>query len=222
MSKASEKPEGRRSRAGRPAAGEGEKLTQHVLRVGMAMFLDRGFAATTIDAIVLKARISKATFYARFPSKTALLEAGIADLAARRAPVQMGEAVMSLAFGARVERFSDYLLDQIVDPETIKLERLATAESYRFPQVARMVQDMGAVRAQEVIRWFFDDAVARGDLRPMDTAVFARMYLDLLFGFLRRTVHGLARLDDREAIWGGMHATNALLFGPLRADAADR
>lgn len=206
----------RRVLPGRPRLGEAEQITEHVMRVGMAMFLDKGFANSTIDAIALKARISKATFYSRFRSKEALLEACIADFGVRMSPQRPGKETMALPFEQRVDKLSDHILDLIVHPETIGLERLATAESYRFPQVARIANEMGTERALAVLRWFFDDAIKRGDLAPVDTTLLAQMYMDLLFGFLRRSTHGLVPITDREAIWGRMRESSAILFGGLR------
>jgi len=212
----SPRPPRRKGTLGRPALGDAPRITEQVMRVGMKMFLDKGFANTTIDAIAARASISKATFYSRFKSKEALLEACIADFAVRRSPHRLDAESMALPFEERVNRLSDHILDMIVHPETIKLERLATAESYRFPQIAEIANRMGTDRAQEVIRAFLDDAVERGDLVPVDVTLLAQMVMDLHFGFLRRTTQGTTKIGDREAIWGQMHATTALLFAGLR------
>ncbi len=209
----------RKGTLGRPALGDSPRITNQVMRVGMKMFLDKGFANTTIDGIAARASISKATFYSRFKSKEALLEACIADFAVRRAPRRLDAESMALPFEERINRLSDHILDMMLAPETIKLERLATAESYRFPQIAHIANSMGTERGQEVIRWFLEDAVERRDLVPVDVPLLAQMVMDLHFGFLRRAMQGTTKTSDREAIWGQMHATNGLLFRGLRTNS---
>ena len=211
----------RRTLRGRPPLGEAQRITEHVMRVGLAMFLDRGFAHTTIDAIAAKARISKATFYSRFSSKQALLEACLADFAVRKNPQHLSAETMQLPFEERLNRLTDHILDLILAEETIKLERLATAESYRFPQIARLANKDGTDRALAVVRAVLDDAVMRGDLLPCDTGLLSQMLMDLLFGFLRRSVQGLIPASERPGIWKQMHDTNALMFRGQTGRSAD-
>jgi len=45
-------------------------MRQRLLQIGVAGFTENGFLAVTVDAIVAKAKVSKATFYYYFASKT--------------------------------------------------------------------------------------------------------------------------------------------------------
>ena len=65
-------------RRGRPAG-----LTEgDLLAVARALFLECGYAATTMDEIAARARISKASLYREHPSKAALFSAVVSDWAA--------------------------------------------------------------------------------------------------------------------------------------------
>lgn len=199
-------------RVGRPSLEDSERLADHIRQVGMAMFLERGYGNTTVDSIAAKARVAKATIYSRFVSKPALLEECIREFSIRKSPQNLPDEVMALPFSQRLNRLSDHILNLLIDPETIGLERLATAEAVRFPQVARIANRFGTDRAREVIRAFFEDAIERGDYPRSDTTILAGAYMDLMFGLLRRVAQGEVDRGDRDAIWGAMHRINAQLF----------
>lgn len=57
-------------------------------------------------------------------------------------------------------------------PETVVLHRLQIAESVRFPELSRMMQQTGASKAGARIATLLDQVVAAGTLPPGD-AVFA-------------------------------------------------
>ena len=70
-------------RGGRPSREDAERLRQTIIDVATTMFLSLGYGATSIDAIALKARISKRTFYHRFRDKAELFAAVVHDVVDR-------------------------------------------------------------------------------------------------------------------------------------------
>src|SRR5262249_22306431 len=59
------------------AAQPAESAEARMVRTGRELFLARGYGATSLNEIARAARVSKATLYARFPSKADLLRAVI-------------------------------------------------------------------------------------------------------------------------------------------------
>src|SRR5205807_3741873 len=64
-----ESPEVAARRGGRPSRQQTAALQQTILDSAAALFLTRGYGATSIEAVAAGARISKRTFYHRFRDK---------------------------------------------------------------------------------------------------------------------------------------------------------
>ncbi|HET6307753.1 MAG TPA: helix-turn-helix domain-containing protein, partial [Rhodopila sp.] len=62
-------------RGGRPSREQAALLGDRILDVATELFLAEGYGATSIEAVAQRARISKRTFYHRFPDKAALFDA---------------------------------------------------------------------------------------------------------------------------------------------------
>src|SRR5262245_47968402 len=65
----------RRRGAGRLSAEESAKVGDRLLDAAQALFIEKGFANTTMDDIARGAGSSTQTIYTRFASKTEMLEA---------------------------------------------------------------------------------------------------------------------------------------------------
>lgn len=70
-------------RRGRPRSGSAERA---ILRAGTRLLAERGVQRTSMEAIAVAARVSKATIYRRWPSKDALILDLIAVTADEAAP----------------------------------------------------------------------------------------------------------------------------------------
>ncbi|MFC4312485.1 TetR/AcrR family transcriptional regulator [Steroidobacter flavus] len=66
-------------KVGRPAASSVEQLDREILDAAAAVFLAKGYVDTSMDAVTLAARISKATLYSRYANKAELFRAVVED-----------------------------------------------------------------------------------------------------------------------------------------------
>ena len=73
-------------RGGRPSRAASEQLGERILDAATQMFLALGFGATSIDALAQQLRMSKRTFYHRFPNKEALFAAVVHRIIQRLRP----------------------------------------------------------------------------------------------------------------------------------------
>src|SRR6476660_6716924 len=73
-------------RGGRPSRAASEQLGELILDAATQMFLANGFGATSIDAVAQHLRMSKRTFYHRFPDKEALFAAVVHRIIERLRP----------------------------------------------------------------------------------------------------------------------------------------
>lgn len=118
---------------GRPTSEESRELGEQVIRAALALFLEKGYDATSMEAIASAADISKRTLYARYNDKgTLFLEAlrwSMKDWVFSLPPAielddEPLEAALLLAAKA--------LLQQALDPKYVKLGRIAAAKADLF------------------------------------------------------------------------------------------
>jgi TetR/AcrR family transcriptional repressor of mexJK operon len=149
------------------------------------LFLERGFAATTMDTVATAARISKASLYAQHPSKDALYAAVVVDWAGRGRDAMRPHLDALLAaedLPAELGRFGRTLQAAVLSPGVLHMRRLVAAEAGRHPEVAaRYVADSWD-RNIDALAAALTELARRGSLRVDDPAVAAQQFTWLLLG----------------------------------------
>src|SRR5947207_6299598 len=156
-----------RGHGGRPSRLESAQLSDRILDVATALFLNDGFGATSIEAVAKRAGISKRTFYHRFTGKEMLFEAVVRRLVERWTPsfdTAMLEAP-SLAEGLR--RTAEFMQKVALSPEDLALHRMVIAEARRFPALARVLHELGAAAGIERVARHLETRIAKGELPPI-------------------------------------------------------
>jgi TetR/AcrR family transcriptional repressor of mexJK operon len=122
-------------RRGRPPGSEGREL----LAIARELFLRQGFRGTTMDAIAARARTSKHTLYAAYPSKTALFAAVVRDWVDQGhdalAPLTQALAQTSDP-RAGLRELAAALQAGILSPPVLQMRALIAAEAGALPEVA--------------------------------------------------------------------------------------
>jgi AcrR family transcriptional regulator len=129
----------RRSR-GRPSVVQAAALREGFLEAATRSFLDRGFAATSIEGIARDAGVAKITIYRQFHDKPTLFRE-VVHRALARARAGMHEALKGDKVGTE-ERLLDFIEGMYLGasaPRTLGLLRLVIAEATRFPELSKMV-----------------------------------------------------------------------------------
>ena len=167
----------RKRHGGRPSRQASAHLTEDIVDRATALFLRSGFEAISIDTIVAEAAISKRTFYARFNGKADLFTAVVVRFVEKRMAqldtVTAGSGPLKL----RLEAIACEILRLASEPDTIALDRVATAEVGRFPELGRILYDFAVPRAAGAIEKILDQACANGELDPLDTHHAAEHFL---------------------------------------------
>lgn len=134
-----EKPSRRR---GRPRADQTGEVEARVLDVATHLFLQQGFDRTTYEGIAELARASKATLYARYPTKETLFK----EVVQRRVALALGRISAGDEEGplrARILRACVMLADETFVPDVIALMRITIVERERFPDMAQASYEIG-------------------------------------------------------------------------------
>ncbi len=127
-------------KAGRPPREQAEALGDHVIAIADALFIERGFGATSMATVAARARVGKQTLYRRFPDKGALFS----EVIRRRIDGMIAEPDDDLHERdplAELKSLGAAALETVLDPQFIRLYRIIIAEAEPFPELACAASD---------------------------------------------------------------------------------
>lgn len=139
----------------------------------LALFAERGFAATRLDDVARRAGIAKGTIYLYFPTKEDLFRALVRqDLLPNLAALEQAAAAHP---GPAPARLRDLLATMAarMDAPTAAIPRLILAESGNFPALARFYAEEVVARGLALLASVIAAGVAAGEFRPVDPAAVA-------------------------------------------------
>jgi AcrR family transcriptional regulator len=165
-----EKFERRRRKAERP---------QEILKAALEVFSEKGFAATRLDDIAIRAGVTKGTIYVYFESKEELFVATVKE---QSEPVfQHLIALLEHPDGSALEILRQHLLfaakQVIEDPRGCGITRIILTEGHRFPAVVDRwyIEVLGpALKAMGDILQY---GVDRGEFRPTAMQNFPQLVM---------------------------------------------
>lgn len=179
-------------RGGRPSREASALLGDRILEVAEELFLDLGYGETSIEQIAKRTRVSKRTFYYRFPDKAALFGAVVHRIVDRLRPPD----VAGLFVGDNVEgilaRLARAIFRVALNPQALALHRVILAESGRFPELASVVADRSAGREaiERIGALLQRDASSKG--LSLDASHFAAtQFLQMIIAWPQRQALGL-------------------------------
>jgi len=192
-------------RGGRPTREEAEARDARLLDVATRLFMERGFDGTSIDAVAEAAGVSKPTVYARYHDKRDLFAAvlrgrirkWLAPLsAAAEAPAIEGNAK---SIKTTLHELSRHLIAYTSAPEAAALQRILSAQAVQFPELAKLANEEGWLRAVRGIASILRQSAARGQIKVDDPELAADMFLNLVLGHSKRlALYGIATEPEIE------------------------
>lgn len=153
-----------------------ETRPSELTAAALALFVEKGYAATKLDEIASRAGVSKGTLYLYFDSKEDLFKAVIRE--AMVPALLEGEQLVSGFSGD-----TDSLLRQIVygwwervgSQPIGGIHKLIIAESGNFPEIARFYHDEVIARGQALLTGVLKRGIAAGEFREFDAEVMVRI-----------------------------------------------
>ncbi|MGA2994544.1 TetR/AcrR family transcriptional regulator [Bradyrhizobium sp.] len=189
----------RRGGGGRPTREEAEARDVRLLDVATRLFMERGFDGTSIDAVAEAAGVSKPTVYARYHDKRDLFAAVL------RGRIRKWLAPLSAAAEAQatetspksikttLHELSRHMVAYTLAPEAAAVQRILSAQAVHFPELAKLANEEGWLRAVRGVASILRQSAARGQIKGDDPELAADMFLNLVLGHSKRlAVYGIA------------------------------
>jgi TetR/AcrR family transcriptional repressor of mexJK operon len=171
------------ARRGRPTRAEAAQLQKTLREAAVSTFLERGYDGTAMEMISRAAGITKRTLYARYPDKRAVfldvipwaltrsVEGDAAPDVADVADDDLEAALLAIGRGA---------LKRALDPDTVRLHRIAMNESPRFPEFAVSAETLGWSRRQRQVMGLLRRHKAAGNIHVDSIELAAEHFLAMV------------------------------------------
>ena len=204
------------ARRGRPTRAEAAQLDQKLRDAAVATFLEHGYDRATMEMIAEAAGITKRTLYARYADKRAVfldvIPRALSRSVERDPAPAIGDdddieaALLAIGRGA---------LKRALDPDTVRLHRMAMNESPRFPEFGVSAETFGWSHRQRQVMELLRRREAAGDIEVDDIELAAEHFLALVEALPARLadfgVYRSRRQEERHL----KHAVNLFLRGIL-------
>ena len=151
------------------------------------VFLDRGYALTTMDDVAAAAGVGKQTVYRHFASKDALFENLIYSMCVGGALAGRLEEGGEHSVDARLRDLGWALLHNLMSVNGIRLYRAVVTEAQRRPELGRLFYDNGAklvrLLAAEILSAVYDEHLAALRASTFISLVLGDAHLELTLGY---------------------------------------
>ncbi len=162
-------PHGTRQRRKEARPGE-------LLEAALALFVEKGFAATRVDEVAARAGVSKGTLFLYYPSKEELFKAVIHETLAGRFDEWNAEFEVFTGSSAELVRYSLHSWwERIGMTQASGITKLVLSEAGTFPDVAAYYQQTVIHPGHSLLKRVLQRGVDSGEFRPMnlDLAVYS-------------------------------------------------
>jgi TetR/AcrR family transcriptional regulator, mexJK operon transcriptional repressor len=161
---------------------------EQLIAVAEQLFLQHGFANTSVNAIVREAGGSLATLYAEFGSKEALFESVLSERAARFFPEERSAPRQTLDAETELRSLATHMLKRMLSDDGLAVYRIAVHEAPRFPALRKALLEVGMPglldRTARYLRGLADRGVIRIDESKDAARLAAGQFIALVQGQL--------------------------------------
>ena len=203
-------------RPGRPTAVETSQLNERLLDVAAELFLELGYAGTTIEKIGKRARASNKTVYARYANKAEVLTAVIGRLTDRvlaGAAFDSDEPARPVQAAKHFAELAMRFVHIASDPMIVGINRLVISEAQRSPEVVT-VFSQGPDRARSFIAAALDHHNRSGSFKLAHSPeVAASIFFDLATSAPRMRALLGQPMSERALVAHARHTVEIFMSG---------
>jgi AcrR family transcriptional regulator len=203
-----------------------EARPQELLDAALALFVEKGFAATRSDEVAVRAGVSKGTLYLYYPSKEELLKAVIQQNLAQL--IAEGSGMADEHDGPTADLLAALLhtwWDRVGNTPAGGIHKIMMAEVRNFPEIAQFYREEVIQPAHDLLVRTLRRGVERGEFRelPLDEVTQA-LFAPLIFLALHKHSFGACPADGMNIDPDRVIATHIdlVLHGLLKQPASLR
>jgi AcrR family transcriptional regulator len=192
-----------------------------ILEAALAIFAEKGFAASRMTEIAERARVSKGTIYLYFESKEAVFRALVREMLVPRlneaAEIVRGHEGPAAPLLAQILRVLGHFVST---SDRVVLPKMVIAEAGNFPDLARIYREELIERGLKLFGSVVARGITRGEFREIPVEHAVRLCVaPLLLAAIWRTT--FAPLDAVPYDYPGLiEAHIATLLSGLKKEAA--
>lgn len=194
---------------------------QELLDAALALFVEKGFAATRSEEVAARAGVSKGTLYLYFPSKEELLKAVIREHVSSQiaAGVQRVQGFEGSATGLLREVLGGWW-SQLYDSPASAVVKLVITEVRNFPEIAQFYSQEVVRPGEQIIGSILQRGVESGEFRPIDvpSAVHSLVFPMVMLCLHKHSLGACVPLHDLDP-HRFIHAHIELVLGGMLAPA---
>ncbi|WP_047868082.1 TetR/AcrR family transcriptional regulator [Nocardiopsis sp. RV163] len=159
-----------------------EQKRAAILKAATRLFLDAGYAGTSLAKVAEAAGVSKATLFKQFPTKAALFDAMVAESWAVEDDDGLHPAAGDLRAG--LTALGRRYVTLLTRPGMAALFRIVIAELPRFPELGEAHFERGKMPYFDSVRRYLDAENALGTARLDDTELAATQFLGMISNYV--------------------------------------
>lgn len=173
---------------------------QELMDAALALFGEKGFAATRAEEVALRAGVSKGTLYLYYPSKEELLKAVIRENLSRL--IAEGTQRVDGDEGTTVEMLADLLKawwERVGNTPASAIHKIMMSEARNFPEIAEFYTREVIQPANELLARTLQRGIDRGEFRsvPVRETTLV-LFAPMLFMSLHKHSLGACECPDAQ------------------------
>jgi AcrR family transcriptional regulator len=155
---------------------------EQILQGAIRVFLQQGYAKTSMDRVSSEAKVSKQTIYSNFQDKEGLFKALIERLTIT--------CFQSIFFTEKLHKKPEIFLRQLAEiyltkvadnPDYLALLRLIITESQNFPELAKLYNQTVVQRGRKMLSQYF---LSHPELQISDPEAMAQIFFGSLVSYV--------------------------------------
>lgn len=142
---------------------------QELLDAALALFVERGYAATRLEEVAQRAGVAKATLYLYYENKLELFKAVVRhSLVERFDEVAKAQSGQSLGAREQLVGLLTAFVTRVAGSPLSGIPKLVIAEAGNFPEIARFYHDEVIQRGRAMVVGALKRGAASGEFRRVD------------------------------------------------------
>jgi TetR/AcrR family transcriptional repressor of mexJK operon len=153
-----------------------------ILESAKELFVEQGYAGTSMDAIARNAGVSKLTLYSHFGHKEDLFQQCVVSKCEEHAPDALYDPTSDLPLRQRLLSIGTAFIELLFSDEAVKFYRMMAGEARQTGKLGRLFHAAGPQRMLDQFDELLAVAVRHGELKVRDRQRAANHFFSMMRG----------------------------------------